>query len=83
MKRVLCFEEANGSFPVRLYQTGFDQFTVEYGKQVKARLNYADAASELGACLMHLCACEGHLDNRTKAEAKVAGDRTPYIESRA
>lgn len=77
----LCFEESNGSYPVRLIQTGFDAFTVSYGLQVKRGLNYADAAAELGTCLMHLCACEGRLDNRTKAEARKAGDRKPYHES--
>lgn len=77
--RNVCFEELSSGFPVRLIQTGFDQFTVQYGKQIKRGLNYGDAASELGACLMHLCACEGRLDNRTKAEARKAGDRKPYF----
>lgn len=79
MARQLCFEQTNGSFPVQLWQTGFNEFTVVYGKQVKRGLDYGDAASELGACLMHMLACDGKLDNRTKAEGKEAGDTNPYF----
>lgn len=67
-KRTLCFEQPNGSFPVRLWQTGKDNFTVEYGLRIKRGLDYAGAAKELGECLMHLCACDGRLDNRAKGE---------------
>ena len=38
-------------------------FRVTYGKQVRDHLLYDDAATELGACLMHALACEGLLDN--------------------
>ncbi|MBO4228140.1 hypothetical protein [Bradyrhizobium neotropicale] len=74
----LCFEYPYGAFPVRLYQTGFDRFTVEYGKQVRQGLSYGAAAAELGA-LMHMAACDGRLDNRTRAEAKKAGDSKPFF----
>lgn len=48
---------------VRLTQQGADKFTVRYGKQVTAGLDYAKAAYELGCCLMHALACEGMIDN--------------------
>ncbi len=55
-------------WPVRLIQNGVDSFTVTYGKQTKSKLNYAQAALEYGACIMHALACEGKLDNRDKGE---------------
>lgn len=63
-KKTECFHTGD----VTLYQTGRDRFTVVYGKQVKKGLTYADAASELGACLMHQAACDGVLDNRERGE---------------
>ncbi len=64
-----CFELTRGfSFPIKLEQRGKDDFRVTYGKQVRDRLCYADAASELGASIMHALACEGNLDNREKGE---------------
>lgn len=53
---------------ITLTQSGRDNFAVTYGLQVKARLTYAEAAKELGACIMHDCACDGLLDNRAKGE---------------
>lgn len=49
--------------PIQLTQQGPDDFTVIYGLQTKSGLSYSRAASELGACIMHYCACEGSLDN--------------------
>lgn len=57
-------------FDVTLIQTGIDRFTVTYGKQVKERLNYAQAAMEYGSCIMHALACDGKLDNREKRDGK-------------
>lgn len=37
-------------------------FAVVYGLQMKTRLSYAEAATELGACLLHAAQCDGHLD---------------------
>lgn len=68
MKKTLCYEFDDHFATVRLYQTGIDQFTVQYFKQIKTRLNYSEAAMELGSCIMHLLACEGKLDNREKGE---------------
>lgn len=65
---------------IELQQTGFDRFTVVYGLQVETDLNYADAAAELGECIMHLQACNSQLDNRTRSEARAAGDTKPNFE---
>lgn len=75
----LCVEYLDGDFPVRLFQTGFNRFTVEYGKQVKRTMDYAEAGAEFGLCVMHSAACAGKLDNRSPAEAKQAGDAQPYF----
>lgn len=89
MRRYMCLQVATDSaarklpispaYPPTLYQTGFDKFAVRYGLQLKEGLSYAEAAAELGACIMHALACEGRLDNRTKAEARKAGDRYPIL----
>jgi hypothetical protein len=51
---------------IELAQTGIDQFTVRYFKQIKSGLTYSQAAREYGCCLMHWLACEGKLDNRER-----------------
>jgi hypothetical protein len=48
---------------VRLFRTGKDRFTVEYGEQVTKGLTYSEAALEYGLCIMHSAACVGKLDN--------------------
>ena len=64
-----CFEyQAFAGYMITLTQTGIDRFTVQYGKQVKSNLTYAQAAAELGACIMHSRACDGVLDNREPGE---------------
>jgi hypothetical protein len=68
MKTVTCFELKETAFPISLKQTGIDSFTVTYGKQIKTRLPYGKAATELGACIMHALACDGKLDNRERGE---------------
>lgn len=70
-------------FDIELTQTGFDRFEVRYFKQIKGGLNYSQAASEFGGCVMHALACDGRLENRTAAEARKTGDRTPYFEARS
>lgn len=85
MGKRICFEYGSvgegAASGVRLTQTGFDRFEVKYGLQVKTGLAYGKAATELGACIMHLLACDGKLDNRTKAEAREAGDKEPYYSA--
>jgi len=68
MRRKLCFELLNGSFPIRLWQHGKDNFTVEYGKQINASLDYAVACCKLGQAIFHCLACDDKLDNRLKGE---------------
>lgn len=43
---------------VAMVQTGCNKFTVIYGLQVKAGLNYAQAAKALGEAILHHLACE-------------------------
>ncbi len=68
MKTKTCFELPDMAFPIRLLQTGVDSFTVEYGKQIKQRLSYGNACTELGAAIMHALACDGKVDNRQRGE---------------
>lgn len=77
-KTIKCLELPN--LEITLTQHGFDRFSVSYGKQFNTDLDYAQAAKELGACIMHALACNNQLDNRTAAEGKQAGDRKPYID---
>jgi hypothetical protein len=74
-----CFKSDGAGFGIELIQTGFNEFTVKYGLQIKRHLRYSEAAAELGSCIMHAAACNGDLDSRTKAEAKRDGDTKPYI----
>lgn len=68
MAKKQCFAVKLAGFPIKLQQQGVDRFTVVYGKQTKKDLAYADAASELGGCIMHALACEGNLDNSERGE---------------
>lgn len=77
MKNTLCFATGGknyfkgaprGSQMIELRQQGVDRFSVRYGLQLKTRLDYAAAAAELGACIMHMAACDGALDNREPGE---------------
>ena len=74
------FRGAKSAQMIELQQTGFNRFTVVYGLQVKRGLHYDKAASELGACIMHLQACNGMLDNRTEFEARNDGDSSPSFD---
>lgn len=40
-----------------------DIFTVKYGSDVRSKLNYTQAAQELGECIMHALACEGVVES--------------------
>ncbi len=59
---------------VTMTQQGPDSFTVRYGMQQRKRLTYGRACEELGAAILHALACDGLIDNRTKAEARRDGD---------
>ena len=82
-KHHLCVEYTAGDYPVRLWQTGFDRFIVEYGSQIKRTMDYAEAGAEFGLCIMHSAACAGKLDNRSKAEGRRDGDSKPYFDADA
>lgn len=71
------FTNAKADQMIELHQTGFDQFTVIYGLSVTKCHSYESAAKELGACIMHMAACNGQLDNRTRAEARQDGESKP------
>ncbi len=64
----VCFETKIAGMPISLLQSGKDSFTVIYWKQVKKKLTYGEAATELGTCIMHALACDEKLDNRLKGE---------------
>ena len=65
-----CVTIAEGiDTPVSLYQSGVDRFAVIYGLDFKRDLTYSQAATALGAAIMHSTACASKLDNRTIAEA--------------
>lgn len=83
MPKHLCVEYADGDYEVRLFQTGFEKFTVEYGKSVKRTMTYVEAATEFGLCVMHSAACAGKLDNRNRSDARRDGDKRPYFSAGA
>ena len=58
----------NGAQLIELRQQGHDRFSVRYGPQLRIGLTYSDAATELGAAIMHNAACNGELDNLEKGE---------------
>lgn len=64
----LVFQLKLAGFPIRLVQSGPDDFTVVYGKQVDAHLPYAEAAAKLGEAIMHALALEGKVDNSDPSE---------------
>jgi hypothetical protein len=76
-----CFKSHGAGFGIELIQTGFDEFTVKYGLQIKRKLTYAEAAKELGEAIMHAAACDGHLDNRHKSEARRDNESVPYFSA--
>ncbi len=51
------------AFPVTVEQASSGLFRVRYGKQVKDRLGYADAAHKFGECVFHALACDGKIEN--------------------
>jgi hypothetical protein len=71
----VCLELFGGpeKFGIQLTQTGFDAFSVIYGKQVDTNLNYNRACAELGAAVLHWLCCANRADNQTPAEAKASG----------
>lgn len=58
-----CYDVTIADYPIRLVQVNSDCFDVVYGLDVNKGLNYQQAATALGECIMHALACEGKLDN--------------------
>jgi len=49
---------------VELWQFADLSFAVTYGKQTRERIDYAQACTELGQCLMHAAQCAGLIEER-------------------
>ena len=65
-KKTPCFEITDPSqvgFPVRLYQSRMDKFSVIYGSELHEDLEYGEAARQFGLCLFHALACVGRIEN--------------------
>lgn len=62
MKVCFYWDGDSTTYPVILEQNGPQDFTVRYGKQTKLGLDYADAATALGAAIMHALVYNGELD---------------------
>jgi hypothetical protein len=52
-----------GAYGIEVVQHGRDNFSIQYGQQVKSGMTLAEASSELGGCIFHAVSCEGGLDN--------------------
>lgn len=52
----------HGSYDVSIAQTEAGRFTVTYGKQVHADLDYSAAGLDLGLSIMHALVCAGKLE---------------------
>lgn len=61
MKEVFKIEIAGCG--IVLQQKDHDNFTVQYGAEVKSNLDYYQAAKSMGFCIMHALSCEGKLDD--------------------
>lgn len=62
----VAYEIHDLPFPITLKQSngaGTHVFSVTYGKQERQRLTYAEAAKELGECIMHAATCAGLVDS--------------------
>jgi hypothetical protein len=59
----------NGDISVWQNKKGF--FRVNYGLQESCGLSYAQAAVELGQCILHALACDGKLDNNEDGDEQV------------
>ena len=52
-----------GAWPVQIYQhkTSEKRYAVTYGCQYRMGMDYAEAAAELGQCIMHALVCDSLL----------------------
>ena len=56
------YENTALAFPVKLEMLHSGRFRVTYGQQIRTNLTYAEAAKELGECIMHALGCDGAFD---------------------
>ena len=59
----ICYRNELLDITLKQYGGKRYSYSVIYGLQQKHELGYAEAANELGECLMHALGCEGKLDN--------------------
>ncbi len=50
-------------YDIVLLQNEPDNFTVQYGAEVKSNLDYSQAAKSMGFCIMHALSCDGKIDD--------------------
>jgi hypothetical protein len=62
MTKKLIHQTTGLGFPLQLFKTGKNSYTVVYGQQKTAWLDYIGAAHEYGECLMHALQLAGKLD---------------------
>lgn len=62
---------------ITLDQCGPDWFIVQYLDQVTTGLSYAEAAEELGRCILHHLAGESRIDNSVAGSSNEWGYDTP------
>ena len=61
MKEVFKIEIAG--YAIVLLQNESDNFTVQYGAEVKSNLDYYQAAKSMGFCIMHALSCDGKIND--------------------
>ena len=50
-------------YDIILFQNEPDNFTVQYGKEVKSNLDYSQAAKSIGFCVMHALSCDSKIND--------------------
>lgn len=63
MKTVFEIKRADYDIKLEKYNGAGEHFRVTYGAQVSRRLDYGEAAYELGSCIMHALRLEGRMDS--------------------
>ena len=61
MQEVFKIEIAGND--IVLLQNESDNFTVQYGAEVKSNLDYYQAAKSMGFCIMHALSCDGKIND--------------------
>ena len=58
-----AFEIEIAGYNIILLQNNHDNFTVQYGAEVEANLDYSQAAKAVGFCIMHALSCDGKIND--------------------